>query len=446
MATRFARVTVRADEHTVDVSLPADQPIGDLLPQLRDLLSLAPLTAGPWALSTVASGVLDPRRTLAEAGVLDADVLYLSPPEEAPVPPVVDDVIGAVEATLDNDGSAWNDDARRYVCVALAAAVALTLTLAVPFLTLRPVGALGLLVDLGVCSVIAGWLLRGNGAGFVLVAGIPIWTLAAVEATLLLPRLAGGDAVTAAIAAGVAGAGLGCSALALAGERWHGIAAAGAAVVPFGLLAVGLLVAGLSAAATAAVLAVLVAFAAGLAPQLALARSRLVHLLRLEENGEHAARAEVATAVRRGQLALTGAIGGVAVVAALCVVVLVTSDTWFAVGLGWMLGTVFALRSRTFTRTWQVWPMLVPVVVGAAVTLVAVAPGWLGGSVTVATWAAFTGPLVLIAVLALAARPRLGEVGAARLRQVYDLVELVAVLSLVPLAIAVVGGFHWVSG
>jgi hypothetical protein len=90
--------------------------------------------------------------------------------------------------------------------------------------------------------------------------------------------------------------------------------------------------------------------------------------------------------------------------------------------------------------------MLVPAVVGAAVTLVAVAPGWLGGSVTVATWAAFTGPLVLIAVLALAARPRLGEVGAARLRQVYDLVELVAVLSLVPLAIAVVGGFHWVSG
>jgi hypothetical protein len=74
-----------------------------------------------------------------------------------------------------------------------------------------------------------------------------------------------------------------------------------------------------------------------------------------------------------------------------------------------------------------------------------VAPGWLGSSATVATAAAFTGPLLLIGVLAVAARPRLGEVGAARLRQVYDLVELVTVLALVPLAIVVVGGFHWVS-
>src|SRR5262249_61416072 len=153
---------------------------------------------------------------------------------------------------------------------------------------------------------------------------------------------------------------------------------------------------------------------AGLAPQLALARSGLVRVLHAEETGEQVARADLASAVHRGQATLTGAIAGVAVVAALAAIVLITSGTWFAAALGLALAVMFALRSRAFTRTGQVWPMLLPLPVAAVAAAVAV-PRLLGAPAALVTWAVFAGSLVLFLVLVLAGRPRLGEVGAAPL-------------------------------
>ncbi|MGC9668861.1 type VII secretion integral membrane protein EccD [Planosporangium sp. 12N6] len=440
MATRFTRVTVSADERSIDLSLPADRPIMELLPQLRDLMSLPPRTDGAWVLSSVSAGALDQGRTLSEAGVLDADLLYLTPPQEAPAPPAVDDVIDEVQSILDSDGSEWTGDARTYGCCALAAVVVLALTGAVPFLALRPVGVVALLADLAGSAVIAGWLLRGRGGDFLAVAALPAWALAGVEAA----RLAEGGA-PALVAAGLAGAGLGCAALALVGPRWYGLAAGGAVALVAGLLGVALVAVGLDGPAVAAVAAVLVSFAAGLAPQAALARSRLVPMLRAEEKGEQAGRQEVAAAVRRGQTTLTGAVGGIAVVAAVACAVLVARGSWFGTALGVVLGVAFALRSRAFTRAGQVWPMLLPAVVAAAVAVITV-PGRLGASTAAATWVAFAGPLVLIVVTVVAGRPVLGEVGAARWRHIFDLVETVALVALVPLAVAVVGGFDRVTG
>jgi type VII secretion integral membrane protein EccD len=388
----------------------------------------------------VSAGALDPRRSLEEAGIVDADRLYLTPPPDAPVPPVVDDVVDEVQATLDHDGSEWGDEPRLAGTAALAGVVVVALTLAVPFMALQPAGVVALLVDIAGCAVLAGGLLRERGGQFVLLAAVPAWTLAGVAA---MGFLASHPSPTAAGAGALAGVGLGCAGLYLAGERWHGIAAGGAVVLPFGLLAAVLTAAGLGTAPVAAVLAVLVAFAAGLAPQLALARSRLVHLLHAEEGGRQIGREEVAAAIRRGQLMLTGAVAGVAVTAAVAAAALVMSRGWSAIALGLVLALVFALRSRAFTRTGQVWPMLLPVTVASAAAMVAV-PQSLGASAAVRTWVAFAGPLLLILVLVLAGRPRLGEVGAARLRQLFDLVEMVAIVSLVPLAITVVGGFAWV--
>jgi hypothetical protein len=314
------------------------------------------------------------------------------------------------------------------------------LTVAVPFMPLRPVGTVALLVDIAACAVLAGGLLRGHGGQYVLLAAVPAWILAGVGAAgLLIPH----PTLAAAGAGGLVGAGLGCAGLYLAGERWEAIAAGGATVLPFGLLAVVLIAAGFGIAPVAAVLGILVAFAAGLAPQLALARSRLVQLLRAEEDGRETGREEVATAIRRGQRILTGAVAGIAVTAATAATALVMSHGWAAIALGVALAVSFALRSRAFTRTGQVWPMLLPAAVTGAAAAVAV-PRSLGASPAVATWIAFAGPLVLILVLILASRPRLSEVGAARLRQLFDLAEVIALVSLVPLAVAVIGGFAWV--
>src|SRR5262249_5354503 len=202
---------------------------------------------------------LDLGRSLDEVGVVDADRLYLTPPRDAAVPPTVDDVVDEVQSTLDRDGSEWTGEARLAGSAALAGIVVLAITIAVPFLALRPAGIAGVLADLGICAAIAGWLLRGRGGGYLLLAAVPAWTLAGVEA-------AGLATPSAAAAGGLAGAGLGGVALALVGERGQGIAAGGAGVMLFGLLDAVLIGAGLSTAAAAAVLAVMVALAAGAAP------------------------------------------------------------------------------------------------------------------------------------------------------------------------------------
>ncbi|MFI6231348.1 type VII secretion integral membrane protein EccD [Micromonospora echinospora] len=445
MANRFTRVTVVADGRSLDVSLPAARPLVELLPQLCDLLSLAPQATGRWTLSTPASGGLDPRRSLDEAGVVDAQTLYLTPPEQAALPPFVDDVVDEVQSTVDGDGSEWTGAARAAGCAALAGVVVLVLTYVLATTTAPRTGtttpqtAVALAV-VAVAAALTGRLLRASGGHLLVAAAVPAWSLALATAA----RLAGWD-TPAQVTVGLVGAGAGTALLALTGDRWYGVAAGGVTLASFGVAGTALLTAGLDPARAAAVGAVLVVFAVGLAPQLALDSSRLVELLRMQEESRWVGRHLVEAAVRRGEAVLRGTVTGIAAAAAGTALVLLTGDVLSEALLGGVLGLVFALRSRIFTRRGQVVPMLVVPVVVATVLLVDLV-GLLAPTGAGRVWLLVAGGGAAVAVLLRAGRPRLDEVAAARTRQLLDLVEVVAVVSLVPLVIAVFGGFAWAAG
>ncbi|XTZ17750.1 EsaB/YukD family protein [Micromonospora echinospora] len=438
MANRFTRVTVVADGRSLDVSLPAARPLVELLPQLCDLLSLAPQVTGRWTLSTPASGGLDPRRSLDEAGVVDAQTLYLTPPEQAALPPFVDDVVDEVQSTVDGDGSEWSGAARAAGCAALAGVVVLVLTYVLATTT-APQTAVALAV-VAVAAALTGRLLRDSGGHLLVAAAVPAWSLALTTAA----RLAGWD-TPAQVTVGVVGAGAGTALVALTGDRWYGVAAGGVTLASFGVAGTALLTAGLDPVRTAAVGAVLVVFAVGLAPQLALDSSRLVELLRMQEESRWVGRHLIEAAVRRGEAVLRGAVTGIAAAAVGTALVLLTGDGLPEVFLGGVLGLVFALRSRIFTRRGQVVPMLVVPVLVATVLLVD-GVGLLTSAGAGRVWLLVAGGGAAVAVLLRAGRPRLDEVAAARTRQLLDLVEVVAVVSLVPLVIAVFGGFAWAAG
>lgn len=106
--TVFSRVTVVAPRTRIDVALPADVAVSDLVPLVVDMAeertSDGGSAHGGWVLAKLASPApLEPSRTLAALGVVDGELLQLRKRAENPPQPLFDDVIDAVaEATPDN--------------------------------------------------------------------------------------------------------------------------------------------------------------------------------------------------------------------------------------------------------------------------------------------------------------------------------------------------------
>ncbi len=98
----YCRVVVIAPSTRVDLALPADVPIIDLLPMLLqyagELRDDGGGQHGGWKLVRVGHGELDGGRTLRSLDVADGEVLRLAAREERDVVPVFDDIVDAIAA------------------------------------------------------------------------------------------------------------------------------------------------------------------------------------------------------------------------------------------------------------------------------------------------------------------------------------------------------------
>ncbi|HEV2780698.1 MAG TPA: type VII secretion integral membrane protein EccD [Actinophytocola sp.] len=129
--TVFSRVTVVAPRTRIDVALPADVAVADLLPMLLEMAKETTPDGGArhggWCLAKLGEGVLDPSRTLASLSVVDGELLQLRRRSETPPPPLYDDVVDAIaEASPDSYRPWTKQTANRigYVGGALALLVA----------------------------------------------------------------------------------------------------------------------------------------------------------------------------------------------------------------------------------------------------------------------------------------------------------------------------------
>ena len=105
--TVFSRVTVVAPRTRIDVALPADVSVADLLPMLLEMAKEATPDGGArhggWCLAKLGDNALDPSRTLASMSVVDGEMLQLRRRSENPPPPLYDDVVDAIaEASPDS--------------------------------------------------------------------------------------------------------------------------------------------------------------------------------------------------------------------------------------------------------------------------------------------------------------------------------------------------------
>lgn len=101
-AAGFTRVVVVAPSTRVDVALPSDLALVELLPTLLDMVGERSDDGGAphdgWQLLDVGGRALDRSRGLRALGVLDGSSLQLSPTRPTSTEPVYDDVVDAIAA------------------------------------------------------------------------------------------------------------------------------------------------------------------------------------------------------------------------------------------------------------------------------------------------------------------------------------------------------------
>ncbi|MFJ8844231.1 type VII secretion integral membrane protein EccD [Streptomyces cyaneofuscatus] len=434
--SELSRVTLVGERRRADIVLPSDTPIGQLLPDILQLLddraASRPLTR---QLLTSDGSALPHDSTLASAGVSDGAVLRLVRIHAAPPAPVVHDVTDQVADTLDLQAWRWRPAARRVAAgastVAFSVVAALLARREFPLDTLA--GALAavtavLLVGGALCARIGAGN-RGLATALLFVSGglgvLTAWTAADAYDWSGPARLA---AVAAAVTLALLllgffsplgrGGLIGAGATAAVTAVWEAVAAVESDPARLG-----------------AVMAVFSVVLLGLLPRLALMASGLTALDDRRSGGVSVSRHDVANALaatHRG-LALATVVTAVSATAAGWLLTLSAQPTVWTVLLPSVVAVVLLSRARAFPLVAEV----VALFAAAAVLVVRLVMLWMeqvsGGS----------GPVILLGVaallplLALSVEPP--EHVRVRLRRTADLVESIGMVGLFPLAIGVFG-------
>ncbi|MET9887653.1 type VII secretion integral membrane protein EccD [Streptomyces sp. NPDC006430] len=484
-ATGFCRVTVVAPDSRIDVALPEDIAVADVYPELLRLTGQTQPVGAPTGFHLVRRDgtVLDGARTLAAQQVLDGEVLSLRPFADSLPPAVFDDVSDAVASAVVRDRHRWSDDMLRGA--GLAGAALLFVLLGFVLWYADPVrhdmhglpgiiaGAAGVLLAAGAGVRARVYRDRGSAVALglgalpmLLIAGSGIVAPAAGEGPGRLQFLLG--CVCALVAS-----------VALVALTPHGDAPFVAAtfLAATGTLATFVaIVAEASATATAAVCAPvaigLVAFLPGLsarfarlpigyaAPQSAVEDYETPDRYETEPYGDPAGSEQhdpgapldaeaIAAQARRGHEMLLGLVGGCAAVVVGSATVLGFSDNTWGRLLALATGLAMLLRARLFRYTSQVVCALVAGLAAVALLILGLSlhpPVDLvrelllyhdrGGLDLRTIWlsaAVAAGAALLVGIALVIPRKGLSPFWG----RLLDLTEAAVLLSLVPLALAV---------
>ncbi|MFI0538626.1 type VII secretion integral membrane protein EccD [Streptomyces sp. WSLK1-3] len=410
----LCHLTVRGPARTIDLAVPADVPVADLLPTLlryagegrEDDPEEAGLDHGGWVLQRLGERPLDEEGTLKSLDLKDGEVLHLRP-HDAALPEVrLDDLVDGIANVTRDRLHGWTPEAGRRLLLTLAVA-ALVLGLGVlawpggaATVRVTAAGVSGLLLLAGAASASRAVGDRVAGAALGFMAG-PFLALAG----FLVP---GGDLgsphgqqVVGArlLAAGAAGAGGAVLALAVAAVAaplflatalvWVCAALAGAAIGVFGLSIDG----------TAASVAALAVLFGGFVPALAfrLAGMRMPALpgsaQQLQEGIEPYRGRDVAIRTELASGWMTALYGATGAVGAGCLAALALRPNLPEALTAGVLSLLLLLHGRGMVNVPQRMALVLPGVLGAGL-LVVTAAGAVGAGQR---------PLLLAALLALTA-------------------------------------------
>lgn len=449
MQTAYSRVTVLTAGRTVDLALPSALPLADVLPQL--LRYAAPDgsgQAGPtsWTLARVGGTAMSLGQTLAEAGVVDGEVLELRPRADEIRPAVVEDVRDAVEDSVDAAGGVWTT-ATTGTFTVLTGSVGLAVLGGVAVLAdtfdlgpwaglLQPASAL---IAVAVLLLATWWSARAHreldaqvAAAAALVWAALLGRALAADLDLATHLMLGLAALLVALAAGSAR-------LLTAATTAH--LALAAILLATGIVEVVAATTPLPVDQVRRVLPVLAVLALGVLPRVSLSVGGLASA---DYRVRHVGRVDMSALrarYRASNAILVGSVAGIClVVLGTGLALLGTDDPWDP-PLAVLLALALVLRSRLFSRTAHMLGLRVAglgVLVVAGLRLVADQPGVLPWSVAVLAG-------VLAAGLGTAALP-LSAISRARVKRTLNIVEFLVVVVLLVVLAGALGVYDVLGG
>ena len=125
----LSRVTIVAPRRRIDLAVPSDVPLSELLPTLlrhagEDLADDGARHGG-WSLNRLGGPPLDGGRTAGQLGVRDGELLYFRPRDSTAPEIVFDDVVDAVATATNERPGGWQVATTRRFAVLLAGAALL---------------------------------------------------------------------------------------------------------------------------------------------------------------------------------------------------------------------------------------------------------------------------------------------------------------------------------
>ncbi|CAM3956758.1 type VII secretion integral membrane protein EccD [Nocardiopsis rhodophaea] len=434
--TTWSRVTLVGERRRVDAVLPAEEPIGTLMPELLRLLG-DPVQnpAVPLHLMSAAGDFLDGGSTLADKDIADGAVLRVVRADDPLPAPVVHEVPEAVGSALDGHKNLWGPGAARWT----ATAASLVLCLSIGGIVWSVTGSQTGVVSLAAIAI----LLAASGAmvgpfwreslGTALsisggaVAGIAVWAAADLFAWPEWARW-GGLAAVAALLVIVLG---------LTSRLGRGGLVGGGIALMLVLLWTGSATFGLTFARASILAAVACTILLGLLLRIALTFSGLTGLDDRRSEGSVVASTDVRSALANAHNGMVVSTIAVAISAAVAGFGLTTDlDAWTA-ALASLLAVVVGSRSRMFPLITEKAPLLaaaVAIVVSLASAVTDDAP-WGGAAAIGLLLASLAIPIVVLT----ADPPAYAR---ARLRRITDRVEAVAIVVFIPVAIGALGTYQ----
>lgn len=393
----LCRLTVRAPAKSIDLAVPADVPVADLLPAVLgyagDNLEEAGIDHGGWVLQRLGGEPLDEELTLDSYGLRDGDTLYLRPRAEALPEVHLDDLVDGIATTMRDHPFGWTPKVSRWVLLGIVVAILAggVLVIAWPggsslsrsvFATAagllllagagsasRAVGdagagaALGFMV--GPYLALAGWLLPGGELG-----GPHAYETLGARLLAASAAMAGGAVLALAVVAAFAALFLSVAVVSLFAA----------------IAAVLLLTTDLAPVHAAGILAVLAVILGAFVPSLAFRMSGMrmpplpTNAQQLQEGIEpHAASAVSARAILADGW-MTSLYGAVGLVGAACVAVLARERELAEIIMTVALCLLLVLHARGLGNIWQRMSLVVPGVFGLLLLVLVAAPAASPGS------------------------------------------------------------------